>query len=294
MTCVKPILQIYTGSRQLISNENSAMYDSRQIRLFSRRSTGQMKKKSCVKFKQPTRIENLLQSRVYSAYARGRKDPSEDYEETVSNREWWRVFIKETPVPGHYEHRDFVNDGRKNPTPATYNFTSQGRRKEPGVTHKGEFLMPGLYQYNDFIQEIKRRPATYSFKSCDRSRIPSGFQDKDANVPPWQYNITNEVPVRKGTKQTTSAFRSQSSRLASTRFYERKGPPPGTYNPCMPVTRYAMSSCFRSATARFNNSHTKVPGPGTYEPNKSEGRVNTPITINQMGRMHGLFFSKYF
>ncbi|CAK8677965.1 unnamed protein product [Clavelina lepadiformis] len=196
MTCVKPILQIYTGSRQLISNENSAMYDSRQMRLFSRRSAGHMKKKSCVKFKQPTRIENLLQSRVYSAYARGRKDPSEDYEETVSNREWWRSFIKETPVPGHYEHRDFVNDGRKNPTPATYNFTGQGRRKEPGVTHKGEFLMPGLYQYNDFIQEIKRRPATYSFKSCDRSRIPSGFQESIIALSFNQVLRTERTPTR--------------------------------------------------------------------------------------------------
>ncbi|XP_078490417.1 protein STPG4-like [Ciona intestinalis] len=256
------------------------------------------KEPSHVTFKLPTRIDDLLQTRVYSAYTKGRADPRDDYEASITEREWWRAFVKETPVPGHYKYRDFLYEGSMNPIQATYNFAGQGRNREPGVAQNGVMLLPGLYQHNDFINQLKRRRAACSFKSSGRARTPPGFQDKDLHVPPWRYNTTGENNSSKSMRPQgclSSSFRSQSKRFPSSNLKPHEGPPPGSYDPSTPATRYAVSSCFRSATPRFSTAHTKVPGPGTYEPTLTQGaNKGTPPSITQMGRMHGLYFRNTF
>uniref|UniRef100_H2ZBA7 Protein STPG4 n=1 Tax=Ciona savignyi TaxID=51511 RepID=H2ZBA7_CIOSA len=279
--------EVVSSFRQLTNQSKLRMGDVS-------RTAANKKVASHVTFKLPTHIDNLLQTRVYSAYTKGRKDPREGYEESITEREWWRAFVKETPVPGHYKYRDFLYEGSMNPIQATYNFAGRGRSREPGVAHKGVMLLPGLYQHSDFIKDLKRRRAACSFKSSGRARTPPGFQDKDLHVPPWRYNTTT-APKKPPTTIGSSAFRSQSKRFPSNNFKPHEGPPPGSYDPSTSATRYAVSSCFRSGTPRFSTAHTKVPGPGTYEPTLSQGaNMGSTSTISKMGRMHGLFFRNTF
>ncbi|XP_039267633.2 protein STPG4-like [Styela clava] len=235
-------------------------------------------------------IDKLLQKRVYSAYTKGRKDPRVTYEEPVTKREWWRVTVKETPVPGTYKCRDFLDVAAMNPVQASYNFAGQGRSKEAGIARSGELLLPGAYQHRDFLRDLENRRIASSFKSSGRSRTPTGFKDKDVEVPPWQYDLIRP-PVNKMPSKH-SAFRSQSSRFPSLNFKPKEGPPPGAYNPCQPTYRYKISSSFCSQTTRFGTSCTKVPGPGTYEPTIYT-KPHQP-SLRKMAKMHGLYFQTAF
>ena len=105
------------------------------------------------------------------------------------------VVFQETPVPGTYETRSFVDD-LNGPVHTSYNFKGSGRKRDLKVVKTGEVLLPGAYNHLDFIHTTAGRPLTYRFKGPGRKSTPAGYADKDCNVPPNMYR-TERQPVRK-------------------------------------------------------------------------------------------------
>ncbi|CAH1263299.1 protein STPG4-like isoform X1 [Branchiostoma lanceolatum] len=223
----------------------------------------------------------------------GKRKKSENmmWEGPRSGREWWRSWLKETPVPGTYESRDFLEDQELNPVPITYNFKNEGRKKDADVLRRGDTLLPGAYNLKDFLYPMQKSLHTYSFKNSNRdnNRVLIGVRDKDHRVAPWEYE-TRFPPVQKsGSKH--SMFRSSSQRVPKY-FVPKDGPGPGDYEYRPPSTAKTVTSSFRSRTPRFPTSHTKVPGPGSYQ--STYQYPKQPATVSKMGRHHGLFFTNSF
>lgn len=220
---------------------------------------------------------------------RGRLSPKNNFDLPVSGREWWRVTLKDTPIPGRYDHRDFLEEKELNTIKPRFNFKGEGRKKKSGVVRDGGTLLPGAYEFQDFIYDIEKLPLTYTFKDSGRTRELPGLKDKDVTAAPWQYE-TARKPVEKRPSWHGS-FRSQSQRFPTKYFVPKEGPPPGYYEPANLETKRAISSSFASRTPRFSTSQTKVPGPGSYAPTFQTPQASTLI---KMGRMHGLFFRNAF
>ncbi|WAR19949.1 STPG4-like protein, partial [Mya arenaria] len=126
-----------------------------------------------------------------------------------------------------------------------------GRRIDPHPHGKGAMLLPGAYEHKDFLTRLERDPATYGFKTAERDK----------------FDVLNF-----GRKD------------------KRDGPAPGNYE-YQPELPPKVSSCFKSKTPRFSSSHTRVPGPGSYE--KTFQTAQNGV-LQKMGRQHGLFFSSAF
>lgn len=238
----------------------------------------------------PPAKESLTLNQLKSIARQNRNAPSKDiFEPALTDREWWRVTLKETPVPGTYESRHFLDEKELNPIKRTYNFKGQGRKKQYGVVKNGANLLPGAYNYKDFLESLSERPLTYEFKSDGRSRVLPGIKDKDCNVPPCEYARTKSLVPK--TPVHHSNFKSQSARFPTKYFNPKIGPPPGSYDPRNLENTHPVSSCFKSRSPRFKSSQTKVPGPATYEPTFQNPQSKT---LMKMGRMHGLFFRNTF
>ncbi|KAL3874130.1 hypothetical protein ACJMK2_037183 [Sinanodonta woodiana] len=223
-----------------------------------------------------------------------RKALSELYEEPISGREgWWRTFIRETPAPGAYGSGTFLEDIEKKPN--TYRFKSDGRKIDAHPHGKGAFLMPGAYEKTSFVDDLNKSLHTYSFKTVQRDATDTlnfGRKDKDINISPTAYN-TEKFLTLTTEKQPSKhmVFKSQSRRFPTIQFVPKEGPAPGNYEYVMDRRKQAITSSFKSRTPRFSSSHTRVPGPGTYEQTFQSPMAST---IAKMGRQHGLFFSSAF
>lgn len=89
------------------------------------------------------------------------------------------TFFQDTPVPGLYHVRDFIEEAELNPVRKTYGFKGVGRKPNTLGVRKGDLLLPGAYNYTDSIQEVLMHPASYSFKNCPRPDIITlGIRDK--------------------------------------------------------------------------------------------------------------------
>lgn len=225
-----------------------------------------------------------------------RKALSEDYDEPASGREgWWRTYIRETPKPGSYEQRSFLEEMRARPN--TYRFKGDGRKLDPQPHGKGAVLLPGAYEAHNFLEELDKTPApaTYRFKGPSRDAsdiLGFGTRDKDINVSPTAYAVEKYHTLT--TDRTPSkhmVFKSQSKRFPTIYFKPKEGPAPGCYDFQLPQTSPVVSSSFKSKTPRFSTSHTRVPGPGAYE---KTFQFPIPETISKMGRQYGLFFTSTF
>ncbi|XP_055358341.1 protein STPG4 isoform X2 [Betta splendens] len=110
---------------------------------------------------------------------------------------WWLVTLKDTPAPGVYHIRDFIEEAELNPVRKTYGFKGVGRKAQTLGVRKGDLLLPGAYDYTDFTQEVLRRNMSYSFKNCPRPDVITlGVRDKDVNTSPGDYNVAAK-PVEK-------------------------------------------------------------------------------------------------
>ena len=105
-------------------------------------------------------------------------------------------FFQETPVPGTYELRDFLQEKELDRIKATYNFKGEGRKKKPGILPDGAILLPGAYQHKDFLEDLTEQQLTYQFKNSGRKRVLPGIKDPDCNVSPCEYE-TNRPAVKK-------------------------------------------------------------------------------------------------
>ena len=88
---------------------------------------------------------------------------------------------QDTPVPGTYDLKDFVEESHGNPVTTTYGFKNAGRKRNADPSRKGSHLMPGLYKHNTSVDQLEKQQKTYSFKACDRYHTPTalvGYIDK--------------------------------------------------------------------------------------------------------------------
>ncbi|KAL8612828.1 hypothetical protein ACOMHN_038083 [Nucella lapillus] len=261
-------------------------------------STAEERKKSDAgKIRTRDRIlRPMSDTRMFQHPWENRKALSENYEHPVSGREgWWRTFIRETPKPGSYEHLTFIQEMSERPN--TYRFKSDGRRVDPHPHGKGAVLLPGAYQSDNFLETLDKTPtpATYSFKVTNRDAfdvLNFGKKDKEINVCPTSYKVENYLTLTTDRMPSKHmVFKSQAKRFPTVYFKPKDGPAPGNYQYWAPHSAHPVSSSFKSKTPRFSTSHTKVPGPGTYE---KTCQYPLPRTVSKMGRQYGLFFTSAF
>ncbi|XP_030854530.1 uncharacterized protein LOC115919066 isoform X1 [Strongylocentrotus purpuratus] len=115
---------------------------------------------------------------------------AENYETPRSGREgWWRKEIRETPMPGSYDFKPFLEDFETRP--ATYCFKGEGRKKDAAKQGKGAALLPGAYEAKDNMYFLERTRHTYTFKNTSRSKDLPIVKDKNVNVCPTAYKMEN-------------------------------------------------------------------------------------------------------
>ncbi|KAM7078633.1 protein STPG4 [Molossus nigricans] len=201
---------------------------------------------------------------------------------------WWRTALTNTPIPGTYHLKTFIEESLLNPVAATYNFKNEGRRKPP-LVHRNNPVLNDLPQYMppDFLDLLKKQVATYSFKDQPRSS-PSSlvYKDQSVKLSPGQYNLL-PAPVPKYASRSF-VFRSTVQRFPTACFIPHEGPGPGHYDLKIPPA-ISVTSCFQSRVPRFLPACSKTPGPGAYTSSAQFPKL--PRTIAKMGREHSLFFN---
>lgn len=83
---------------------------------------------------------------------------------------WFAINIPQnTPTPGTYNLKTFIEEGLSNPVTATYNFKNEGRKRPPLVL-RNDPVLTDLPQYMppDFVELLSKQLATYSFKDKGR------------------------------------------------------------------------------------------------------------------------------
>ncbi|XP_029962392.1 protein STPG4 [Salarias fasciatus] len=190
-----------------------------------------------------------------------RADKGDDKADRCGRGSWWLGTLKDTPLPGVYHIRDFIEEANLNPVRQTYGFKNVGRKALTLSVCKGDLLLPGAYDYTDFTQEVLKHPASYSFKNCPRPDILTlGIRDKHINTSPCDYDVSAKPAEKIPCKH--AMFRSTVQRIS---FPPREGPAPWTYEP-QSVPSKGVTSCFKSTLPRLPTVHSKTPGPGYYEP----------------------------
>ncbi|XP_039639136.1 protein STPG4 [Perca fluviatilis] len=219
--------------------------------------------------------KNKAVSKVSDMSRGGNKtDKGDDKVDLCGRGSWWLGTLKDTPIPGVYHIRDFLEEAELNPVRKTYGFKGVGRKAHPLGVRKGDLLLPGAYDYIDSIQEVLKHQASYSFKNCPRPDIVTlGVRDKHINTSPCDYDVT-EKPVEKIPCKHVM-FRSTVQRIS---FPPKEGPAPCHYNPQTRPGK-GITSCFKSTLPRLHCVHSvslKTPGPGAHEPCWKLGdRLNT-------------------
>ncbi|XP_076990271.1 protein STPG4 isoform X3 [Tamandua tetradactyla] len=111
---------------------------------------------------------------------------------------WWRIALTDTPIPGTYHLKTFIEESLLNPVIATYNFKNEGRKKTP-LVQRNYPVLNDIPQYMppDFLDLLKKQRTTYSFKDKPRSS-PSTlvYKDQSIQLSPGQYEIL-PAPVPK-------------------------------------------------------------------------------------------------
>ncbi|XP_077771426.1 protein STPG4 isoform X1 [Canis aureus] len=163
---------------------------------------------------------------------------------------WWRIALTNTPIPGTYHLKTFIEESLLNPVIATYNFKNEGRKKPPLVQRNDPVLndLP-LYTPPDFLDLLKKQVATYSFKDKPRSS-PSRlvYKDQSVKLSPGQYDLL-PAPVPKHASRSF-VFRSTVQRFPTSYFTPHEGPGPGHYDLKIPPAN-SVTSCFQSRVPRF-------------------------------------------
>ncbi|XP_057647302.1 protein STPG4 [Chionomys nivalis] len=207
---------------------------------------------------------------------------------SLAREGWWRVTLTNTPIPGTYHIKTFIEESLLNPVKATYNFKNEGRKRIP-LVQRNDPVPTDLPQYKppDFLELLKKQMASYSFKDQPRPN-PTTLVDKDESLQlcPGQYELL-PAPVPKSSSRSF-VFRSAVQRFPPNYFTPHEGPGPGEYNLKAPPAG-SVTSCFRSKVPRFLPVGSKTPGPGAYTASRQFPKQSP--TIAKMGREHSLFFN---
>lgn len=88
-------------------------------------------------------------------------------------------FLQNTPIPGTYHLKTFLEESQLNPVRATYGFKNEGRKKPP-LVQRNNPVPTDLPQYMppELLDLLKKQMATYSFKDKPRPS-PSTLVYKD-------------------------------------------------------------------------------------------------------------------
>ncbi|XP_076142599.1 protein STPG4 [Alosa pseudoharengus] len=202
---------------------------------------------------------------------------------------WWKDTIKDTPIPGTYHIRDFIEEATLNPVRVTYGFRGTGRNGQTARVRKGDVLLPGAYDFLDSTQQALQKQASWAFKNRPRpDNYTLGIRDKDIDLSPCHYDTMDKPVPRLPCRHMM--FRSAVPRLT---FLPRDGPAPGQYEVKTPQSSTpGISSCFRSTVPRLHSVRSRTPGPGTYEPSWQPGQRLAAEA--DMGRNQGVFFRNVF
>nr|XP_038968849.1 protein STPG4 isoform X4 [Rattus norvegicus] len=100
----------------------------------------------------------------------------------IEREGWWRLTVTNTPIPGTYHLRTFIEEALLNPVSITYNFKNEGRKRIPLVL-RNDPVPTDLPQYSppDFLELLKKQTASYSFKDKPRAD-PSTLVEKDKEL----------------------------------------------------------------------------------------------------------------
>ena len=228
-----------------------------------------------------------------------------NFDPEKSTREhWWRQHVKDTPIPGTYESKDFLSDPQQN-FQTRIGMTSSFKIEQPRkmkLWHddrglkSGDTLLPGFYGYNNhskltIFEELRKRECSAAFKAP--SRNTKLFWEKtttELKSQPkiGQYNITPtlpKLPHKTGPHGSHhSFFKSKTDRKINfsngNNFEGKSGSPsPDTYD-----YEKGFGKCgfghfsghesvnlakagFESGVDRFiqKRKGVKTPGPGSYE-----------------------------
>uniref|UniRef100_A0A671E8H3 Sperm-tail PG-rich repeat containing 4 n=1 Tax=Rhinolophus ferrumequinum TaxID=59479 RepID=A0A671E8H3_RHIFE len=201
---------------------------------------------------------------------------------------WWRITLTNTPIPGTYHLKTFLEESQLNPVRATYGFKNEGRKKPP-LVQRNNPVPTDLPQYMppELLDLLKKQMTTYSFKDKPRpSPSTLVYKDQSIRLTPGHYDLL-PVPVPKYASRSF-VFRSTVQRFPTGYFTPREGPGPGHYNVKIPSAS-SVTSSFQSRVPRFLPTSSKTPGPGAYT--SSAQFPKQPRTIDKMGREHTLFFN---
>ncbi|XP_040595305.1 protein STPG4 isoform X4 [Mesocricetus auratus] len=169
---------------------------------------------------------------------------------TLDREGWWRVTLTNTPIPGTYHIKTFIEESLLNPVKATYNFKNEGRKRIP-LVQRNDPVPNDLPQYKppDFLELLKKQMASYSFKDQPRPN-PSTLVDKDEHEGPGpgEYNLK---PPSAGS--ITSCFRSKVPRFLPA---SSKTPGPGAYTASrqFPKQSPTIAKMGREHNLFFNNT----------------------------------------
>lgn len=92
------------------------------------------------------------------------------------------LFLQETPIPGRYSHKGFVDDLQSQP--GTYRFRDSSRVKSAShqrFERTGQQLLPGAYEIPGFVHTLTKKKVTYGFLATERDEGPKighGYGDK--------------------------------------------------------------------------------------------------------------------
>ncbi|KAG7229886.1 hypothetical protein INR49_009603, partial [Caranx melampygus] len=184
-----------------------------------------------------------------------RTEKGKDKVDLCGRGSWWLGTLKDTPGPGHYNFRDFIEEAEMNPVRKTYGFKGVGRKSRTLGIRTGEVLLPGVYGFIDSTQEVLKHQASYSFKNCPRPGIITlGIRDKvHINTSPCDYNVTPK-PVEKIPCKHVM-FRSTVQRIS---FPPKEGPAPCDYSPQTRPEK-SITSCFKSTSPQLHYIHPVSP-----------------------------------
>ncbi|XP_075903422.1 protein STPG4 [Nelusetta ayraudi] len=186
-------------------------------------------------------------------------DKGDDKVDPCGRGSWWRRTLKDTPAPGHYHIRDFLEEAELNPVKKTYGFRGVGRRAPTLGRQRADVLLPAARDSSPQAPSICQ--PSHFFRNCPRPDVVTlGVRDKHIHTSPCDYNLTSK-PVEK-TPCRHVMFRSTVQRIS---FPPREGLPPCHYNPQTAAAR-GITSCFKSTVPRLHRLLPSTPGPGAYEP----------------------------
>ncbi|KAF6321799.1 sperm-tail PG-rich repeat containing 4 [Rhinolophus ferrumequinum] len=163
---------------------------------------------------------------------------------------WWRITLTNTPIPGTYHLKTFLEESQLNPVRATYGFKNEGRKKPP-LVQRNNPVPTDLPQYMppELLDLLKKQMTTYSFKDKPRpSPSTLVYKDQREGPGPGHYNV--KIP---SASSVTSSFQSRVPRFLPT---SSKTPGPGAYTSSaqFPKQPRTIDKMGREHTLFFNNT----------------------------------------